>query len=66
MERVAELGGANGPFEMIFQYVVGYAPMPDREWYLVRTWRAISRCVSLAWMQYNRDVETVGPNAGRE
>ena len=65
MECVAALGGADAPFEMIFAFVGGEAPQGP-VWSLMRTWRAISRTISLAWMQYNRDVETVGPNIGRE
>ena len=65
MDRVAALGGGDGPFEMIFEFVGGRAPS-GHTWGLMRTWRAISRTFSLAWMQYNRDVETVGLNAGQQ
>ena len=65
MERVAQLGGADGPFEMILEFVGGR--MPEGEtWSRIRTWRALSRTISLAWMQYNRGEETVGPNAGMQ
>ena len=64
MDRVAQLGGAHAPFEQILQYVGGEAP-DGPVWYRIRTWRALCRAVSLAWMQYNRDVETVGPNKGQ-
>ena len=63
MERVAQLGGANAPFELILEYVGGPTPS-GREWQYIRSWRALCHAVSLAWMQYQRDVETVGPNAG--
>jgi len=63
MERIAQLGGADGPFEMILQFVGGRMPA-GATWNRIREWRALSRTISLAWMQYNRDTETVGPNAG--
>ena len=63
MERVARLGGAEGPFELILEYVGGREPHGEI-WQWIRSWRALCRALSLAWMQYNRDVETVGPNKG--
>ena len=64
MERVASVGGADGPFELILEFVGG--PMPHGDvWQRIRQWRYLSRAISLAWMQYNRDIESVGPNQGR-
>ena len=65
MENIARMGGAEAPFELILEYVGGPTPSGP-VWYRILTWRAVSRAVSLAWMQYNRDVETVGPNKGCE
>ena len=66
MEQVAALGGLYSPFENIIEFVVGQNALLGPAWSLARTWRAISRGVSLAWMQYNCEVETVGPNKGRD
>ena len=63
MDTVAKLGGADGPFELILEYVGGMMPSGS-VWMYIRSWRALCREVSLAWMQYNRDIETVGPYKG--
>jgi len=58
MEAVASLGGAEGPFEMILDSIGG--PMPSGQtWQRMRSWGSISRTISRAWMEYNRDIETL-------
>ena len=61
MLPVARLGGADGPLEMIMEFVGGRAPHGP-VWNQMRSWRWLCREFSLAWMQYNRCFETVGPN----
>ena len=66
MDQVALLGGACGPFEMIYEFVGGRMPggngdegCPDaREvlWRQMRAWQAIARFWRLAFLQYNRDI----------
>ena len=63
MDKVAKLGGAEGAFELILEFVGGRMPSGDT-WNYIRSWRALCREVSLAWMQYNRDIESVGPYKG--
>ena len=63
MEKVAGVGGAEGPFELILEFIGGRYPQGE-PWNYIRSWRWLSRAVSLAWMQYNRDIETIGPNKG--
>jgi hypothetical protein len=65
MEQVARLGGADGPLEMILEFVGGRMPSGE-PWNYIRSWRALSREFSFAWMEYNRSSETVGPNKGNK
>ena len=63
METVARMGGAHAPYERIMDFVGGRFPS-GLHWQYIKSWRAVCRTLSLAFMQYNRDIETVGPNKG--
>ena len=55
--------GYSGPLKVILDFA--YGEMPDgSEWNWCRQVRIVSMTFSLAWMQYNLDTETVGPNRG--
>ena len=62
MERVARLGGAHAPFEIILQYVGGRMPGgPDGSpaeavWQRMRSWMVLSQTWFHAWLQYQRDI----------
>jgi hypothetical protein len=60
--RVCALGGADGPYELILEYVGG--PMPggpagsddEQIWQRMRSWMLLSREWFRSWLEYQREL----------
>jgi len=54
---IFEIGGAEGPFEMIMEGCVG--PLPDMvpAWYQCMSWQAVCKGWQYAFWEYNRDID---------
>ena len=57
MYGIFDVGGAEGPFEIIHRFCVGN--MPDHlvpEWYRARSWQSVCKAWHVAFLEYNRDI----------
>ena len=61
LHDICALGGANGPFGQILEYVGGRMPggppasAMERIWQRMRSWMVLSREWFTAWQQYQRE-----------
>ena len=61
LSDVLALGGADGPYEMVLEYVGGRMPggppgsIDERVWQQMRSWMVASRAWFAAWQQYQRE-----------
>jgi len=54
---IFEVGGAEGPFEMIMEHCVGPMGSPEAAWRQCRSWQSVCKGWHYAFLEYQRDID---------